>query len=652
LVLLVTMGALCAQAPKTASLPSRYAIDIGLAAKPTAHFAMRLTPDRAIASTSSPASARLIVQSLVPGTINFEVTLEATGRAVLAQPADLRFTTTAAEPTREIAIDYGVNGAGSGELHARALARDESGRLIGRLSAVLYLGSDGAEIVHSAADPKAVELLQLARSRAANRMTEAAYRDSRSRVAGGGAKSVVTWTPGNAEVRIEGQVMWTDSASGTHPVEFAPVTIVDAADPSSAILGTTSTDRHGRYSTRIPDTFGAAAIQVRVEARGPDFVIRTDDGDVQFIASEVAWCRRGTKLTVDLIANNVDSNNTAFSVHAALTTGGAYIQRRLGHRIEPIDVIFPSPVGTFYRATATPPQVHLLNLDRFDWDVSLHEYSHHVLRSLGLDANPGGFHGPGFNLSEFFGKHNGITLAFNEGLATYLSITMQIAEGADAFGIPFVGDTFYTDTEDLGLYVDLESYVYGVFDFFEILLPGFGEDDELSVQRILWDFYDKDDDDGDFGIALGDEGVWDVLVRAKPVTLSSAVDALLAALNPPQKARAGCILAAQLVAPIAIGPEPEIATATPPTFEWLPNGGGPTFRNNAFVVQLFADGRPAPLLTSPVLSTPTFTPAASEWEAVLQRAESSIRFVVTAVQTDAPPTGPYPGCVNVMTRAR
>jgi hypothetical protein len=391
---------------------------------------------------------------------------------------------------------------------------------------------------------------------------------------------------------------------------------------------------------------------VRVEARGPDFVIRTEDGDVQFIASEAAWCHRGTKLTVDVIANNVDSNNTAFSVHAALSTGAAYVLRRLGHRIEPIDVIFPSPLGTFTNTTTTPTQIHLLNLDRFDWDVSLHEYSHHVLHSLGLDANPGGFHGPGFNLSEFFGKQKGITLAFNEGLATYLSIAMQKAEGADALGIPFVGDTFYTDTEDLGLYVDLESYVFGVFDLFEILLPGLGEDDELSVQRILWDFSDKDDDAGDFSIALGDEAVLDVLVRAKPVTLSAAVDALLAALPPPQMARAGCIAAAQLVAPITIAPEPEIATATPPTFEWLPNGGGPSFRNNVFVVQLFADGRPAPLLTSRILSTPTFTPTASEWDAVFQRAGKSIRFLVTAMQTDAPSTGPYPGCMDVLPVAK
>ena len=102
LVLLVTvaLSALGAHPPKTASLPSRYAIDIGLAAKPTARFAMRLTPEAAIASASSPVSARLIVQSLVPGTVNFEVTLEASGRAVLERTAELRFSVAAGEPGR------------------------------------------------------------------------------------------------------------------------------------------------------------------------------------------------------------------------------------------------------------------------------------------------------------------------------------------------------------------------------------------------------------------------------------------------------------------------------------------------------------------------------------------------------------------------
>src|SRR5580765_3088861 len=199
---------------------------VAVAAKPSARFAIRLTPDAAIASASTPATARLVVQSLVPATVNFEVALEATGRAVLAQPADVRFTVTAAEPAREVPVAYGVSGAGSGELRARVVARDESGRLIGPLSAVLYLGSNGAEVVHSEADSKAVELLQLERSRAANRISEAVYRDRRSRVAGGGAKSLAGWTPGNDEVRVQGQVTWTDSAGQTHPVPFAPVQIV------------------------------------------------------------------------------------------------------------------------------------------------------------------------------------------------------------------------------------------------------------------------------------------------------------------------------------------------------------------------------------------------------------------------------------------
>ncbi|HEY7169716.1 MAG TPA: hypothetical protein VH417_02655 [Vicinamibacterales bacterium] len=618
--------------------------------KPSARFAMKLTPDQAIASASSPATARLAVQSLVADTVDFEVTLEATGIALLAQPAGVRFTVTAADPAREIPIQYAVSGVGPGELHARVVARSAAGRLLGPVSTTLYLGSNGSEIVHSDADPKAVELLQLSRSRAANRISDAEYRARRARVAGGGATSVVGWTAGNAEVRIEGQVMWTDSAGHTHPVAAAPVGILDAANPASPIIGESVTDKRGRYSIRIPDAFADSAIQVLVQAAGEDFVILTLDGEVQFIASDVVWCRSGNKVTVDLTANNVDSNNTAFSVHAALSLGTSYVRRRLGHPLDPIFVFFPS-FGTFFDPGT--PLISLLDLDRFDWDVSLHEYSHHVLHSLGLDDSSGGPHGLGFNNSEFLGKHDGITLAFNEGLATYLSITMQIAERGDKLDVPFVGDSYYTDTEDFGLFVDLETNDFGVFDVFETLRSGVGEDDELSVQRVVWDFYDKHDDAGDVGVAMGDVGVWDALVRAKPVTLSAAVDALLAALPPPQVTRAGCILGEHAVAPTAIAPPPDaMATATPPTFEWRPNGAGPTFHHNAFVVQIFGDGRPAPLLTSPVLSTTTFTPTGAEWSAVLQRAGRSIRWVVTGMQTDAPPTGPYPGCVNTMTIAR
>jgi len=113
LLVTVAVTVLAVQSPEPPALQPRKALNVelggvALPAKPTARFAMRLIPDLPVASASSPASSRLIVQSQLPETINFEVTLEATGHAVLAQSPDVSFSITAAEAAREIPIAYGV----------------------------------------------------------------------------------------------------------------------------------------------------------------------------------------------------------------------------------------------------------------------------------------------------------------------------------------------------------------------------------------------------------------------------------------------------------------------------------------------------------------------------------------------------------------
>src|SRR5262249_39706297 len=148
-------------------------------------------------------------------------------------------------------------------------------------------------------------------------------------------------------------------------------------------------------------------------------------------------------------------NNTAFSVDDALVTAVDYTTSLLGAPLASIVVVFPDGTGTFFDGT----QLHVLQLDRFDWDVVDHEYGHYFMSTQGIESNPGGPHGPTDNLSEPPARNKalGTRLAWGEGSPTYWGTVAQRVMGTAAFGIPNVGDTLYPDTEDSPLSYNLEG---------------------------------------------------------------------------------------------------------------------------------------------------------------------------------------------------
>lgn len=598
-------------------------------------LAVELVPRADVTATGVTATADLHVQANI-STGSLHVTLATTGSASIVGPTSVDISPLAAGATASVPVTYAVAATGEGEVHAAVTGAG------GSETAIVYaLGASG-EALHGRSGPVDLELDRLDRDHASGKLDDASYAGKVLQTGGGGASEVTSSSKGGRNATLSGVVRWTDRAGNTHPVRLAPLYVFEGLGTTTPVVST-RTALDGSYSVPL-DHKGAYFVQVF--ASSPGVVVRSLTHGAQYMVSFVHPVGPGTNLSLDLTANNVDDNDTAFSVADAYLTSQLYVQQLRGTFLPRISVFFPSPYGTFFDPRV--PEIHLLRLDRFDWDVSMHEFGHYFARALGIDRSLGGPHGPG-NLSEFFGKAHGIPLAFNEGWATYFSITAQQVMGTASYGIPFVGDTRYSDTEDYDLDYDLETQTGGFAS-----LPGFvilstGEDDEITDQRILWDLFDSVDDDGDHGVALGAAAVVSTLEAAHAATLSEAYAAFTAGRSPAEVAQIGCIFTEHRVAPAPTAPAAGARVGSqPPTLAWVPNGGGPSFRNNSFVVQLYDATFTRLLLSSTPQSATSFTPTRAQWRSVVNAAGGGVHWVVRGTQLDDPVTGPYGSCSRVL----
>jgi len=436
----------------------------------------------------------------------------------------------------------------------------------------------------------------------------------------GAAESTTTVTEGGCagtSLCVSGTVQWKDRNGGLHPVDRAPVQIREQDPGPDPIVTTVTTDGTGAYQAVIDavDSEGDLTgrdVYVRVLADGPGFTLaqRLDGGVTANVAP-------GSTLVKDVTAGNVNDNGTAFSVHAALTIATDEVALQNGGPIDTVEVVFPSD-GSYYDG-----RLNLLQLDRWDWDVILHELGHHIADQLGIERNPGGPHGDE-NLSNRYGKDRGTRLAWGEGWPTYFAVS-TLYERAASLGVPDVGDTRYQDTEDADLDDDLETKNTK------------GEDNELSVMSFLWDLSDNGAERND-GIYLGVDNVWDALDAGDPETFSQAYPLF----SPGGSDDAvNCIASTMNISPKIKGTATTVTNARP-TFRWRAGNGG-NFPNNRFQVKFRSAGGTL-LLSTPTLRTTSFTPTRAQWDSVLAGAGGTVQVAVVGRQADAPLTGPYRSC--------
>ena len=448
---------------------------------------------------------------------------------------------------------------------------------------------------------------------------------------------------GSAPVTISGTVRYQDRVGTLQPVRLMPVQLFNNNDDQ--LLGTVVTGTDGSYSLTV-ETSGPTDLYIKALASSEGFYIvppGATEGDIRGVAdtySVKSPVQNGvtTDLTINLDIPNTTVPGNAFSVADALVESSQYVNTVNGGFLPLLPVVFGGE-GSFFNGTA----LFILLLDRYDWDVMHHEYGHYVMEQIGIQDNPGGDHSGGTNLAELHGKSGGLRLAWGEGWPTYFGTSLQQVRNNAAFGIPTVGDVLYTDTEDGELEYSLEAITGGI---------GLGEDDELSVQRILWDLYDAAPDMRD-NVALGDQAIWNTLKGAGPVTLSAAWNALINGRTTQEKVAFGAIFADHKVAsdPTAPAEGTEIAmSASPPTFTWDANGAGPSFRLNQFNVEFYSEDLSTLLYTSPQVGTPSYTPTASELSTNIFGSTNRVKWVVRGSNTSDPVTGAYLSPASLLTK--
>jgi hypothetical protein len=434
-----------------------------------------------------------------------------------------------------------------------------------------------------------------------------------------------------AQLSIAGKISWTDSrgpseSGSKHPAREVNVEICDVnLPPDSQVLSVVVTDDLGIFTASLPIAPGEHRdIVIRGRSESPAGKVEAVGTSETFILPSQTYVNQtsGKSIHADVVGQFRAINNAAFSVLDALLGARQFVSKVSHVNLAQIAVEFPTAKST---SSFDGSVLHILFLDKWDWDVIMHEYGHYVSKSFSLDQNPGGPHAIDENLGDRLRKDKALCLAWGEGWPTYFAITAQIEMGMASFGIPNVGDTRYTDTEDSNLDFDLASND-GV--------GSLGEDNEVSVMRVLYDVGQAKS-----GIGLSPSDVWNILVAAKPVTFSSALTAIDTNETLKQIVLVGYLSSkhkiAPLVRPTQLGPT---LPDSSPTLTWTANGGGVKHRNNQFTLR-FYDSSMKLILKSDTISTTRYQPTVSQWKRL--RDGGFAFWLVTGVNNDAPPTGPY-----------
>jgi hypothetical protein len=323
---------------------------------------------------------------------------------------------------------------------------------------------------------------------------------------------------------------------GPLPVRAAKVEIWDKngglLGGNDQLVGTTYTDDNGRYEIVISsvDTVAGGGFVdpyvVVVAQSAPEDVVTiahevaipggTAPAQMRFVKDEDVTSQGPGTLTLDgAITDNGNRNeNGAFSVFDAIYSASRYHVTLPG--------VGPGTVNAELIAEGKNQftrdgRIQILTTSRFGWDTIGHEYGHFAHKHAGVALAENDHY---FTRNMRFGRPvQGWWLAFTEGFATYFSLVAQARTPKPPTGVAGFGDTEYWGMSPLGhgLWLGSRTDIEAggptllVTPEYERTMPvSLGDDNEVSVFRVLWDLYDPANDDpiGD----IGDVGVWVLVV--------------------------------------------------------------------------------------------------------------------------------------------
>jgi hypothetical protein len=438
-------------------------------------------------------------------------------------------------------------------------------------------------------------------------------------------------------ITVQGSVAWLDENGNSHPAFGMLVQVRDDELIGSELVAQDVTGTNGQYSFVVDndDGFGAGDRDIFVRFITSNGAVNIRSAGIFGAPYEADSAVHDEVPDGSVITENFTCANTGTGPACGLLTGASYVASYAstlngGSFLGGINLEWPGDPGS---ANYNGSRINLRPGDQFDWDVMFHEYGHYVMDTFNIDDNPGGPHNLGDCISDVQGsKDRGTRMAWGEGWPTFFGTAGQQILNLASLNVPRVGDVSYTDTGESNFTYSLEAQDN----------LGLGEDNELAVQRILWDLFDTPADGRDT-VDRTDQSLFDTVNAADPTTLSAAWAAIRAGLSNADDLAFGAITTDHAVGPSLVSPGAGTIVAPGAAFSWVRGVGcSTTFDGDSFDLVFYDANTLGSLLTVPGLSSPSATLSLSQYQ-TLVASTHQVRWAVEGRNTSSPATGPYLG---------
>jgi len=295
-----------------------------------------------------------------------------------------------------------------------------------------------------------------------------------------------------------------------------PARAIQVEAVCNSVIATASTDDNGLYSLTIPS--GTQGVFIRAKAQMIKTGIPAWDVEIKDASSSLVFALDSLPFNLDVVdltknllaaAGDDGAGYTVDAVRAAAPFAildTIYKSMQFVMTVQP-NAIFPAldvlwsannEDGSFYTNNQITVLGSTTDTDEFDEHVIAHEWGHYFQDAFSRDNSVGGSHAGGDILD--------VRVAFSEGFG-------------NAFSAMVLDDSIYKDSQDTtsGFTIDVESN--NCFNR--------GWYSECSVQSILYDFFDVNNDDI---FSLGFDEIHEVMTSNMP--LSNALTSLFSFINP------------------------------------------------------------------------------------------------------------------------
>lgn len=482
---------------------------------------------------------------------------------------------------------------------------------------------------------------------------------------------------------ISGTVQWTDSNGNLHPCQYTRIDIYWYATLAPhERLGTVYTDASGTFSfvtdKSIWGTIGAfyPTFYIKIYAGGSGAIVKMANG-TDYLKDSGALIDNGNHL-LSYTYTFTYSNDLGKAMHIAQAANIAVkyastMKRSADASLPNVNISYPvAPTAQQTTSYYSNGNIYLLAGDYYSsWDVVMHEYAHHIQRTMGIADNPATKHSLSDNMIDEYridaqkaidddsytsiyniplndAKQEGIRLAWAEGWANAYSLVAQGYYKNQLTGIPGVADTLFGSQD-----VETLSETEQIF---------LGEGNEKAVAGVLYDLYDRPSSTTSApvgvsetfdNISLSHQQMWNYVMDSNAVTFHNFTMYIL---NRGYVDRFvfGQLTEAANISPCEIhitNPASLNSTKALPHFRWWMGGGSTYYPNDNFSLVLYDQNKTQLLQKNNLMPTSNtsemiyYNLSEAEWNTILATGGTKFYASVVAYQmgdsSGAPQTGPY-----------